>query len=294
MATEENKTWHNEQKNIGLKLGATKERHGVVSLSTGENQPEVVRDPYFLMNIYRVLADKKLWTVARDEPFTTEQREDGITLHWQSNETLPLEMRAVYTVEKSGDLTLNFWVRAARGLEGLEISVSSYFDFAYEPFGVLDIVSQDDARQSQPILWKAEDQTFVRGHYIHLPRDDKGTLLRLDGRWNDDNGKTIAPAVYGPEYAWPVAVMAAQNLENENDDSGVFVVQSTTREVCAAISLTYSSDNEKDNIRNHNATYFSLFGESLKIGEERQATICQTVLRGKPTLENIEAAMLKA
>jgi hypothetical protein len=276
-----------------LKLGATKERHGVVSLTTGENQPNVVREPYFLMNIYRVLADKKLQTIARDEPFETERREDGLTLHWQPTETLPLEMRAVYTIENSGNLTLDFWIRAARDLEDLEISVSSYFDFAYEPFGVLDIVSQDELRQSQPVLWKAEDQPFVRGYYIHLPRDDKGSLLRMDGRWNGDNGKTIAPAVYGPQFAWPVAVMAAPNLENEIGERGITIVQSTTREVCAAISLTYSSDNEKDNIRNHNATYFSLFGENLKSGEERAATIRQTVLRGAPTLEKIEAAMLK-
>ena len=281
-------------KNLNLKLGATKEKHGVISLTTGENQPEVVRDPYFLLNIYRVLADKKLQTVARDEPFTSEEREDGLTLHWQANETLPLEMRAAYTVENDATTTLDFWIRAARDLEDLEISVSSYFDFAYEPYGVLDIISQDEARKSQPVLWKSEDQTFVRGHYIHLPRDDKATLLRLDGRWNGENGKTIAPAVYGPEFAWPVAVMAAPNLKNENGEDGVFIVQSTTRDVCAAVSLTYSSDNEQDNIRNHNATYFSLFGESLKSGEERQTTIRQTVLRGTPTLENIEAAMLQS
>jgi hypothetical protein len=278
-------------KKVHLELGATKERHGVVSLTTGENQPNVVREPYFLMNIYRVLADKKLLTIARDEPFETELCEDGLTLHWQPNETLPLEMRAIYTIENDGSLTLDFWIRAARDLEDLEISVSSYFDFAYEPWGVLDIVSQDEARKSQPVLWKAEDQPFVRGHYIHLPRDDKGTLLRLDGRWNDDNGKTIAPAVYGPQFAWPVAVMAAPDLENENGERGVTIVQSATRDACAAISLTYSSDNERDNIRNHNATYFSLFGESLKSGEERAATIRQIVLRGAPTLEKIEAAM---
>ena len=273
-----------------LELGATKERHGVVSLTTGEGHPNVVRELYFLMNVYRVLADKKLHAIARDEPFETQRRENGMTLHWQANETLPLEMRADYCMESDGDLTLDFWVRAARDVEDLEISVSSYFDFAYEPFGVLDIVSQDDERKSQPILWKAEDQAFVRGHYIHLPRDDKGTLLRLDGRWNDDNGKTIAPAVYGPQFAMPVAVMAAPNLVNGNDETGITIVQSTTREVCAAISLTYSSDNQKDNIRNHNATYFSLFGESLKAGEERTATIRQTVLHGAPTLEKIEAA----
>jgi hypothetical protein len=294
MESEAKTIWQNQQKNIALQLGATKERHGVVSLTTGESHPNAVREPYFLMNIYRVLADKKLWTIARDEPFTADWREDGLTLHWQPGETLPLEMRADYRVEDNGDLTLDFWVRAARDLEDLEISVSSYFDFAYEPYGVLDIVSQDEQRQLQPQLWKAEDQTFVRGHYIHLPRDDKGTLLRLDGRWNNAEGKTIAPAVYGPQFAWPVAVMAAPNLKNENGEQGVTIVQNATRAACAAISLTYSSDNEKDSIRNHNATYFSLFGESLKSGEERQATLRQSVLRGAPTLENIEAAMLQS
>jgi len=287
-------TWKNEKKGIGVELGATRERHGVVSLTTGAHQPNVVREPYFLLNIYRVLADRKLWTIARSEPFTTEWRDDGMALRWQPNETLPLEMRAAYTFDEGGGLTLDFWVRAARELEDLEISVSSYFDFAYEPFGVLNIVTQDEARRAQPVLWKAEDQVFVRGHYIHLPRDDKGALLRMDGRWNNADGKCIAPAVYGPQFAWPVAVMAAPNLENADDETGNFIVQSTTRESCVAISLTYSSDNEKDSIRNHNATYFSLFGESLKRGEERNATLRQTVLRGTPTLEKIEAALRKS
>ena len=278
-------TFENHSNQIALKLDGHEKRHGIVSLSTGATHPNMVREPYFLLNVYRVLAHGKLWTIARDEPFETERTETGMTLHWQPTETLPLEMRAQYEVEGDSVVSLRFWIRAARDLSQLEISISSYFDFAFEPYGVLNLPSQDASPETQPTLWKAEDQPFVRGHYIHLSRDDAASITRMDGRWNDANGNSQAPAVYGPHYGAPVAIMAATNLENSSGEAGVFVVQSTSREVCSGISLTYSSDNEQDNIRNHNATYFSLFGEDLKQGEEREAVIRQEVLRGKPTIE---------
>jgi hypothetical protein len=103
----------------------------------------------------------------------------------------------------------------------------------------------------------------------------------MDGRWNSpETGKSIAPAVYGPQYAWPVAVMASKEQQ-------IYVVQNTSREACDGISITYSSDNVKDNIRNHNATYFSLFGEDLKQGDEREAVIRQHIVNGEPTQEKI-------
>jgi hypothetical protein len=80
-----------------------------------------------------------------------------------------------------------------------------------------------------------------------------------------------------------VAMMASKEHQ-------IYVVQSTSRDVCDGISITYSSDNVKDNIRNHNATYFSLFGEDLKQGDEREAVIRQVILNGVPNLEDIARA----
>lgn len=280
-----NSTWKDHQRGFEIKLDGDEKRHGIVSLTTGKGQPNMVRDPYFLLNIYRVLADGKLWTVARSEPFTTDWHTNGVTLHWNPTATLPAELRASYVVEDDASVTLRFRVRAVRDLARFEISVGSYFDFSYEPYAVLSINPQDGTHVRQPVLWKAEDQAFVRGHYIHLPRDDQGSITRMDGRWNNpETGKTIAPAVYGPEYGEPVAVMASAEHQ-------IYVVQSTSREVCDAISITYSSDNTNDNIRNHNATYFSLFGEDLKQGDEREATIRQSILQGQPTLEKIREIM---
>jgi len=276
-----NSTWQDHKRGISVKLDGGEKRHGIVSLTTGDGQPDIVREPYFLMNIYRVLADGKLWTVARGEPFTTDWHGDGMTLHWNPTATLPAELRASYVVEDDATVTLHFRVRAVRDLARLEVSVGSYFDFSYEPYAVLSVDPQDGTRQRQPVLWKAEDQDLVRGHYIHLPRDDQGSITRMDGRWNSpETGKSIAPAVYGPEYCWPLAVMASKEHQ-------VYVVQSTLRDACDGISITYSSDNVKDNIRNHNATYFSLFGEDLKQGEERETVVRQAILQGAPNLEDI-------
>jgi len=276
-----NSTWQDQKRGISVKLDGDEKRHGIVSLTTGDGQPDIVRDPYFLMNIYRVLADGKLWTIARGEPFTTDWHGDGMTLHWNPTATLPAELRASYVVEDDATVTLRFRVRAVRDLKQFEVSVGSYFDFSYEPYAVLSLDPQNGSRLRQPVLWKAEDQDFVRGHYIHLPRDDQGSITRMDGRWNSpETGKSIAPAVYGPEYGWPVAVMASKEQQ-------IYVVQSTSRDVCDGISITYSSDNVKDNIRNHNATYFSLFGEDLKQGDEREAVIRQHILNGAPSQEKI-------
>lgn len=276
------RTFHNPQQGFSLTLDGTPKRHGIVSLTTAPSHPNAVREPYFLLNVYRVLADGKLWTVARDEPFTVEPRENGQILHWQPTATLPVEMRAAYQVQDDDSLTLELWVRAAADLARFEISVSSYFDFAYEPYGVIDLDVQDGSHQKQPALWKAEDQPFVRGHYIHLSRDDQGTMTRMDGRWNNEAGQCIAPAVYGPHYGQPAAVMAA-SFEGEP----ITIVQSAQRESCDGISLTYSSENTSDNIRNHNALYFSLFGEDLSSGDERTAVLRQSVLREVPGIENV-------
>lgn len=278
---------HNLSSGISLQLDGTPKRHGIVSLTTADSHPNAVREPYFLMNIYRVLADGKLWTVARDEPFTTEPQENGLALHWKPTDTLPVEMRATYVVQQDSSLTLELWVRAMQDLARFEISVSSYFDFAYEPYGVLDLGQQDGTKQKQLALWKAEDQPFVRGHYIHLSRDDQGTMTRMDGRWNNEAGISIAPAVYGPHYGQPVAAMAA-----ELDGETITIVQSGLRESCDGISLTYSSSNTSDNIRNHNALYFSLFGEDLKAGDQRTALLSQSILRESPSIENVLAAAL--
>ncbi len=278
-------TFQNTQPGYSLQLDGTPKRHGIVSLTTGESHPNAVREPYFLLNIYRVLADGKLWTVARDEPFTVETQENGMVLHWQPTDTLPVEMRATYQVQHDGSLTLELWVRAAADLARFEISVSSYFDFAYEPYGVLNLGQQDGSKQAQLALWKAEDQPFVRGHYIHLSRDDQGTLTRMDGRWNNEAGQSIAPAVYGPNYGQPIAAMAAE-FEGET----VTIVQSAQRETCDGISLTYSSENTSDNIRNHNALYFSLFGDDLRSGDERTALVRQSIVRETPNIENVMAA----
>ena len=216
--------FRSSQQGTSLQLDATPQRHGVVSLTTGDNHPNAVREPYLLMNIYRVLADGKLWTVARQEPFTAEPQDNGLALHWQPTATLPVEMRATYRIEEDAALELQLWVRAARDLARFEISVSSYFDFAYQPYGVLGLDLQDGSRQKQPTLWKAQDQPFVHGHYIHLSRDDQAAITRMDGRWNNDAGKSIAPAVYGPHYGQPVAAMAARF-----PDETVTIVQSAQR-----------------------------------------------------------------
>src|SRR5690606_7904311 len=120
---------------------------------------------------------------------------------------------------------------------------------------------------------------YIKGHYLYFPRDSQAAATRLDGRWmNRKTGQPIAPFVTGPCYGKPIGIMATDKLA---------LVQMADPDTCGAIGITYSSDEENDSIRRHNAVYITLFGEDLEPGEKRQGRIRQKLIKGKVELGSV-------
>lgn len=266
-------------------LGADKEKHGLASLRRPEVGFDLVREPYFALNLYRIMFDRKLQGIARYEPIRVKaQSERGIVLEWEPTEVNPCRMEAVYEIVDEATIDLTISIEAAKAMSKYEISVSSYFDFAMEPYA---IIPKWPARtdSADMLLHKVEDHPLIKGHYVTLPRDNEAGYTRMDGRWlNEKTGLPIAPFVTGPFYGRAVAIMGTGDLH---------VVQMADPAECGAIGVTYSSPEENDSIRKHNALYFTLFGGDLAPGDIKTARMRQVTLAGEATIENALGAYEK-
>ncbi|MEF3302258.1 hypothetical protein [Paenibacillus sp. GYB003] len=268
-------------------LGADKEKHGLVSLRAPGANVELVREPYFALNLYRIMYDRRLHGIARHEPFHVRSRtERGIALEWEATDVNPCRLEAVYELADEATIDLTVSLEARRPASKYEITVSSYFDFALEPYAVIPTWPGKTAG-ADLLLHKVDDHPLLKGHYVYFPRDNEAGRTRMDGRWlNEKTGLPIAPFVTGPFYGKPVALMAG---------AGIQVLQMADPAECSAIGTTYASPDEADSIRRHNALYFTLFGGDLRPGDRRTARMRQTVLTGEPAanpvLERFETFM---
>lgn len=259
---------------LRLTLGADAKRHGIVSMRIGgeEAERELIMEPFFALNVYRLMGAGGLIGYARSEPFRASAAADGLHLDWQPTERHPCKMDGLYRIvdQRTVDFTLS--VEALQPLERYEVSVSSYFHFMLEPYAML-AAWPGQTEDAEMRLVKMEDHPYIKGHYVCLPRDWKYARTRTDGRWFDrTRDKLIAHHVIGPAYGRPVAVMAGP---------GVWILQMTEPAACSAIDITYASDDDTDNIKQHNAMYFNLFGEDLSPGDRRQATVRQVLCEGE-------------
>lgn len=265
--------------NADMVLGADNGKHGLVSHRVPGIGYDLVRDPYFVLNLYRIMNEGRLRAIARQEPFVvSEESASGIRLQWEPTEANPCRMEAAYTIVDASTIDLILTIEAMKPLSGHELTVSSYFDFLLEPYAVLPRwpAKTDD---SDMHLLKVEDHPYIKGHYVYFPRDNEAAYTHLDGRWLDEkSGKPIAHFVTGPYYGRPIAVMG-------NED--VHVVQMADPAECGAIGITYSSPEESDSIRRHNALYFTLFGGDMQAGDRRTARLRQVTVTGKPNLEQL-------
>jgi hypothetical protein len=264
--------------NTELTLGADSGKHGLTSVKIGGQPFDLIRSPYFGLNLYRIMYGGRLRGYARTEPFRVKaEAENGITLAWQSTRANPCRLEATYTVLDEFTVELAVSLEALEYLPNYELSVSTYFDFALEPYALIPPWPGKTDNADLRLL-KLEDHPLVKGHYIYFPRDSKAAATLFDGRWIDGNtGRPIAHFVSGPCYGRPIGIMASNELT---------AVQMADPATCSAISITYASD-ETDSIRHHNAVYFTLFGCDLEPGDSKTARIRQTVLPGSPDKERI-------
>lgn len=259
-------------------FGADQQKHGIVSLKMGDSPLEYIRDPYYGLNVYRLMSGGRLMAIARTEPFKVQESSDSsLTLDWEPTEAHPVKISVTYKISESiVDFTLHSETLAA--LTNYEISICTYFDFSLEPYAIIGRRPHSSEAADLQLL-KVEDHPYIKGYYVCFPRDAYTTHIRTDGRWrNESTGQMIAHHVIGPYYGRPVAIMA-------NEDS--YVVQMADSRYCNGIDTTYSSLDQKDNIMLHNALYFNLFGEDMQPGDRRTARMRQVLCKGKVDFEKV-------
>lgn len=264
-----------------IEFGADKEKHGLVSLRRPEAVFDLVREPYFALNLYRIMCDRGLQAIARTEPFLlASRRQREMKLQWEATEANPCRIEAMYTLVDAATIDLTISIEAVRTASDYEITVSSYFDFALEPYAIIR-KRGGVAGPEEMLLHKLEEHPLIKGHYVYLPRDNAAGRTRMDGRWlNRKNGLPIASFVTGPCYGKAVAIMGTKELH---------VVQMADPKACVAIGMTYASPDEHDGIRQHNALYFTLFGGDLGPGDKRTARMRQVVQTGVVELDSVLA-----
>lgn len=261
-------------------LSGNNERHGVISLTRPEFNEEIVQsESTFLLNIYRLTSRGEFRGLARKEPFSVSNaNESGITLQFPQTEVHPLNMEAEYAVHNDSVIDLTVSIEAKQELEDYEVFISSYMHGSFEPYVILPIWPGKEADEDM-LLYKVEDQPLLKGYYLYFPRDDKAAHALFDGRWIDrTKNQRIIEAVAGPMYGKPIAIMSNGHLS---------IIQMAETEECPGTLVTYSSDDQSDPIYRHHATYFSLFGSDLTVGEKRQTRIRQVIRPGKPDLQDV-------
>lgn len=252
-------------------------RHGVVGFNQEGRDLNLVREPYFHLNVYRFMDKGRLMAIARDQPFQTEHAPSGMTLRWQATQEHPAELTAEYRVSDPATVDVHLTSQTLEPLQGYEVYLSSYFDFSMDPYMVIPSLpgKEDDGDQ---ILLKVCHNPLINRYYVVFPRDAQAAALRFDGRWiNPDTGKIIAHWVTGPVFSHPIVLMARADE---------YVVQMVDPDSCIGIGTTYSGDPD-DNIVKHNALYLSLFGRDTDTGTRQTARIRQILCSGKPTVDEL-------
>lgn len=265
--------------NTTVVLGADREKHGLASLRKEGVGFDIVREPYYALNLYRIMYDRRLHGIARYEPIEVKsESEQGFVLAWEPTDVNPCRIEAAYEVVDESTIDLTLAIEAERAVSDFEITVSSYFDFELEPYAVIPTFPGKTTDEHM-LLHKMEDHPLLKGHYIYLPRDNGGGHRLLDGRWiNEKTGLPIAPFVTGPFYGRAAAVMGNREFS---------VIQLADPAECAAIGVTYASEEKEDNIRKHNALYFTMFGVDLQPGDRHTARMRQVIHPGEATLSAV-------
>lgn len=259
-------------------LAADSKRHGVVAIQPEGTAVNLIREPYFGLNVYRLLNEGQLMAIARAEPFQVAERTSTLlSLDWETTTAHPVKLDVSYELKDAATIDFKLSATAQQALQSYEISISSYFDFSMEPYAVIS--AKAPGTDGEQLLLKVEDHPYIKGYYVCFPRDARTAHLRTDGRWRDGRtGQMIAHHVFGPYYGLPIAIMANQDH---------YIVQMSEATHCNGIDTTYSSEDKKDNIMLHNALYFNLFGDSFQAGEQRTARIRQVLCQGEVNLEKI-------
>jgi hypothetical protein len=217
----------------------------VVHLATGATLTRSMG----LAGHYRVFsANQRYGEGAWYWPSEAKLLEDGaVEVHWPTAEDRPFEIWAVYRLSGPATLDVETRVGAQAELRDFESFLASYFSDRFRSAQVYARGSED-----KPAFLPADER---HGVWQMFPRDGDALRLIHDGRWKIEPHPVdwaIRPAL-----AQPVAV-------RRDERSGITAVLMAPPEDCFAVATPHQTEP-------HFSLYLSLFGRTLKAGEEARA-----------------------
>ena len=183
-------------------------------------------------------------------PSMAKLLEDGaVEVHWPAAEDRPFEMWAVYRWAGPAAVDVETRVRAQAELRDFESFLASYFSDRFSSAQVYARGPDD-----KPAFLPADEPN---GLWQMFPRDSGALRLIHDGRWKIEPHPVdwaIRPAL-----AQPVAVRRDQR-------SGIVAVLMAPPEDCFVVATPHQTEP-------HFSLYLSLFGRTLKAGEQARARV---------------------
>jgi hypothetical protein len=219
---------------------------------------------------YRVFTTgKRFGNAARDWPTTTRLLDDGaVEVRWPAGKENPLEITGVYRLAAADTLDLELTVRPQLDLPDFELFMSSYFTRSFrasvylKPQGLL---------VQKPRFVPVDRGKDDKGGYVMFPRDDKALDMIRDGRW-----KIPPNPVDWDARRW----LAAPLVVRRDAGADITAVMMCPPDDCFAVSSPWNPSMPDGG--GYRSLYLSLFGRSLKTGQEARAR-CRLVIGRKIT-----------
>ncbi len=254
-----------------IRAGNALPHHGVIALRHKQTGAEFGHPEWSLLNIFRIMGADPGDSGGmgddlgqpRSEEHKFEVSDGALTLYWPPIPERRAAVSLKYEVgEEHIDVTAS--VRMEAPYNRFDILLSSYNNpevaphvfLARDKFELTDVPGKFT---DEPELVKVTMHPATRGGVLIFPRDVDAVRTFADGRWD-----TLARFSPVRRYKLPLMFHRAGD--------GPAAVWMTPPETCFAMGTGYDSPDPEDRFTHNNPSYFSLFGQDVRTGDELSAT----------------------
>ena len=261
-----------------IRAGHALPHHGLTRLRHKKSGAEFAHPDWSMLNIFRIMgvdpgAEGDLGGdlgQPRSEEHEIDVSDGALTLHWPSIPKRKADVRLKYEVgEDHIDVTASVRAEAEYGRFDLLLSsynnpeINPYVFLARDKFELTDVPGKF---KDEPELVRATMHDMIRGGVLIFPRDPAAARVFADGRWD-------AVARFSPVRRYKLPLMFHRAA-----GGGAAAVWMTSPDTCFAMGTGYDSPDPADRFTFNNPSYFSLFGEDVRAGDELSARTRLTIV----------------
>jgi hypothetical protein len=220
---------------------------------TPEDAPMVEKAGSF--NLFRVYARNSLLTELRaTKPTVIKKNNDGVKLTWEPTFQHQVKTSVIFTIREPNIIDADISIEGHCYYPDYELLFTNYVAPQLKG-GVY--VKKNDFKDTEVEQITVTDNPVFHGMYTFFPKNEHAAHIMTDGR--GQRGRWYWRVAGGRLYAYPMGYASNKIID---------VILIGRPEDVSAVGVTYSADGENyDNVAQHHALYFSLFGRDLHPGE---------------------------